>query len=397
MRNSWTLLLLLALSVQSLWAQQVAENDKLAARASNLLSYIAVDYGDAIDKGQIIDTGLYQLQQDHAAEALDLVRKLPDKPGRSALENSMAGLQKALSRRENAEKVRRRANEIADRLAALYQMQRSPAHSLPSASLAAPLFQQRCASCHGRWGQGDGALPDLRDARRMASFSLYDLYNTLDPNVDSVHSERVDGDLNSRQRWALAVTVAALAVKNQLPPSADLAERYPALISLPGMAVTRPVELPTDARSALLWWRGHPHLIRSLEHPLTRAEGLLSLAETAYRGGDNAGAYHKLMLAYREGYKPLQQSIEMSDRVLYSKLQAQWQILRREVLSNAPNTDVIASIQNLGTLLGRARARLEPMPGGHISYLWAALLFALALALGVSLWWGLRWRKRSRL
>ncbi|WP_226643760.1 c-type cytochrome [Microbulbifer variabilis] len=397
MRYSWICLCLLALSIQSLWAQQSMENDRLAARASNLLSYIAVDYGDAVDDDQILDTDLYRLQQHHATQALELVRQLPDKPGRSALERSIGALQEAIGHRDDADSVRRRANEIADRLAALYQMQRSPAQSLPAANLAAPLFQQRCARCHGSWGQGGGAVPDLRNATRMASFSLYDLYNTLDPIVDTVHSNRVDGDLDSRQRWALAVTVAAFAVKNQLPPSADLAERYPALVGLPGMAVTRPVELSNDARNALMWWRGHPHLVRSLEHPLTRAEGLLLLVETDYRGGDNAGAYHKLMLAYREGYQPLQQTIESRDRVLYSQLQAQWEKLRREVITAAPNTEVIASIQNLRALLATARARLEPTLGGGISYLWAALLFALALALGFSLWWGLRWRKRSRL
>ncbi|GAB2891842.1 hypothetical protein GCM10027180_22440 [Microbulbifer echini] len=369
----------------------------MAARASNLLSYIAVDYGESVDNGQLLDTDLYRLQQHHAVQALELVRELPDKPGRATLESGIGELQEAIRRRDSGEAVRRRANEIADRLAALYQMQRSPVHSLPSASLAMPLYRQRCARCHGNWGQGGGAVPDLRNVSRMASFSLYDFYNTLDPSVDTVHSHRIDGDLDSRQRWALAVTVAAFAVKNQLPPSADLAERYPALVGLPGMAVTRPIELPSSVRNALMWWRGHPHLVRSLEHPLARAEGLLQLAETAYRGGDNAGAYHKLMLAYREGYQPLEQQIERHDAVLLSQLQTQWQKLRREALAGAPNAEVIASMQNLRTLLARARDQLEPTLGGERQYLWAILLFTLALALGLSLWWGLRRRKRARL
>ncbi|BBM01223.1 hypothetical protein [Microbulbifer sp. GL-2] len=393
----WLCLCFLALSPEFLWAQLAPENDRLAARASNLLSYLAVDYGDAVDNGKVLDTELYRLQLQHAVQARQLVLQLPDRPGRASLQKGLGELGEAIERKEGGETVRRRANELADRMAALYQMQRSPAHTLPEASLAMPLYRQRCSSCHGGQGEGGEDVPDLRDTSRMASFSLYDLYNTLNPTVNGVHGENVDGNLTVWQRWALAVTVAAFSVNDQLPPSADLAEHYPALVGLPGMAVTRPVELPADASSALMWWRAHPHLVRALEPPLARADGLLQLAQTDYRAGDRAGAYHKLMLAYREGYLPLRAQIAMRDQVLTTQLQARWQQLRSELLSGAPNAEVIASFQDLRAMLVSAQARLGPTVGGGYEYLWAALLFALALALGVALWWALRRRKLSRL
>ncbi|WP_020413811.1 hypothetical protein [Microbulbifer variabilis] len=393
----WLCLCFLALSPEILLAQLAPENDRLAARASNLLSYIAVDYGDAVDGGKLLDTGLYQLQQQHAIQALQLVLQLPDRPGRNSLEKGITELGKAIERRESGKTVRRRANELADRLAALYQMQRSPAHTLPAASLAMPLYQERCASCHGGQGEGGVSGPGFLEASRIGNFSLYDLYNTLDPTVDEIHGLDIDGSLTVWQRWALAVTVAAFSVQGQLPPAADIAERYPALVGLPGLAVTRPVELPADAQKALMWWRAHPHLVRALEPPLARADGLLQLALTDYRSGDKAGAYHKLMLAYREGYLPLRSQIEVRDQVLMSQLQSRWQLLRSQVLTGAPNTKVIASFQDLRAMLASAQTRIEPAVDRGYKFFGALLLFIVALVLGLTLWWGLRRKKLSKL
>jgi len=374
-------------------AQVSLAQEPLAAQASNLLSYIAVDYGDSVKDGEVLDEFLYQQQRRYLAQALELVRQLPDKPGRAALERSVLELDAAIAEKRDSEQVRRRANAAADRLAALYQLQRSPAEMLPSADFARPLYKARCASCHGARGEGGDTAPGLRDPNRMASFSLYDLYNTLDPTVDSVHDRRIDGDLGSRQRWALAVTVANFAVQGELPPPSELAQRYPALIGLPGMATARPVELPPEAAGALLWWRGHPQRVRALEHPLARADGLLQLAETAYRAGDNASAYHQMMLAFREGYAPLREQLEKRDAPLAAQLSEHWRALRAAMLGNAPNAEVIAAFQRLRAALAQARTRLEPPAEQNRYTLWAALLFAAAAALGLLLRFGLRRRK----
>lgn len=395
MQTNWLLpafLLLLWLPVAPSARESLAQ-EPLAAEASNLLSYIAVDYGDSVQKGEIVDESLYQQQRHYLAQALERVRQLPDRPGRAALERSVLELDAAIAEKRDGDQVRRRANAAADRLAALYQLQRSPAEMLPSADFARPLYQARCAGCHGSRGQGGDRAPGLRDPARMASFSLYDLYNTLDPIVDSVHGQSIDGDLSSRQRWALAVTVANFAVEGELPPPSKLAQRYPALIGLPGMATARPVELPADGAGALMWWRGHPQRVRALEHPLARADGLLQLSETAYRAGDNASAYHQLMLAFREGYAPLREQLEKRDAPLAAQLSEHWQALRTAILGNAPNAEVIAAFQRLRTALGQARTRLEPPAEQNRYTLWAALLFAAAAALGLLLWFGLQRRK----
>lgn len=375
-------------------AQGDPEREPLAAQASNLLAYIAVDYADAVQDGGIRDQSLYEQQRRNLARVLELVHQLPDRPGRAALERSVLELDGAIAEKRGALQVRRRANAAADRVAQLYQLQRSPAQMLPAAGEARALYRKRCAACHGARGEGRARGPALNDAARMASFSLYDIYNTLDPVADTVHAAAVDRDLSSRQRWALAVTVAHLAVAGAEPPAVELAERYPALVGLPGMATARPVELPRDGAAALLWWRGNPDRVRALEHPLARVDGLLQLAETAYRAGDSATAYYRVMLAYRRSYLPRRAVLQQRDAPLAAQLAGHWESLREGILGNAPEARVMAAFQQLRAGLVQARARLEPAADDRHLHFWAALLFAAALGLGLVLWFGLRRSRR---
>ncbi|MEX2961938.1 c-type cytochrome [Microbulbifer sp. TYP-18] len=366
-----------------------------AAEAINLLSYIAVDYGAAVQGGRVVDEALYRRQRRDIAGALELVRRLPARPGRDTLESRLLSLDIAVANMRPGEEVRRLANGIADRLASLYQLPRSPVEALPAAAEAAPMYATYCASCHGEAGRGSGAAPPLNDLARMGSFSLYDLYNKLDPSVTPSHAAIAAGNgLDSRQRWALAVAVANLAVADIPSPPVEMARRYPNLTGLPGLATVRPVELPDEVASALLWWRGHPRQASALQHPLARAEGLLQVAETTYRAGDSVTAYRRLILAYRQDYLPLRATLTQRDPPLANQLESGWQVLRELILDDAPSAEVIAAFKQLRETLGRAQTRLQvvaPQPPG---YWLAALLFFGALSLGLLLWWALRRRSR---
>nr|WP_138976364.1 hypothetical protein [Microbulbifer agarilyticus] len=365
----------------------------IAARAVSLLSFVAVDYPDAVNGGNVLDRGLYRQTRENAELATDLVAGLPDRPGRTQLLNTLQTLQAAISDKDTAELVRRRANTAADRLAALYQLPRSPAEPLPAASEANALYRDRCQHCHGENGLAGQPERALNDPARMVNLSLYDFYNVLEPTRNDAHDEAVDGDLSSRQRWALAVKVASFSAP-QVAPSRKLAEQYPALVGLPGMAVLRPSELPEPARASLMWWRAHPEQTRALQHPLARAAGLIYLAQIAYRGGDPAGAYHKLMLALRSGYLPARAELAERDPALAIQLEQQWQALREAILARAPANEVIEQFQRLLASVVQGRELLQPTSGSVI-YVWAGLLFVAALTLGLMLWFGLRRRRKT--
>ena len=389
------LLLLLSLGATLAVAQAPAEPEaqNTAARAVSLLSFVAVDYPEAVDAGEIKDSGLYRQTRDNAEFATGLAEQLPDRPGRAQVLSTLQTLNSAIATRAAPDQVRRQANSAADRLAALYQLPRSPAEPLPPASEARALYQDRCQHCHGVDGHAPQPERALNDPARMANLSLYDFYNVLEPTRNDAHDEAVDGDLSSRQRWALAVKVAGFSAP-QLAPSATLAKQYPALVGLPGIAVLRPAELPDEASRSLMWWRAHPVETRALQHPLAHAAGLLYLAQTTYRGGDPASAYHQLMLALRTGYLQARPQLAERNPALATQLDQQWQELRTAILERAPSNEVIEKFQRLQANVVRGRELLQPTAGPAI-YGWAALLFVVALGLGALLWFGLR-RRRSK-
>ena len=378
------------------WAQPAVDqqNRDTAARAVNLLSFVAVDYPEAVAEGAVRDRGLYRQQQGNVQVASALLENLPDRPGRTQLQDNLRALADAIDKLAPAAEVRQRANAAADRFAALYQLPRSPAEPLPAASEARALYQDRCQHCHGERGDAPQAERKLDDPVRMANLSLYDFYNVLEPTRNDAHDSAVDGDLSSRERWALAVMVAGFAAP-ATAPAHRRSKEFPALVGLPGVAILRPAELPVEARDALMWWRAHPQETAHLQHPLARAAGLLYLAQTAYRGGDTASAYHQLMLGLREGYAEARPQLLQRNRALAAQLDQQWQELRQAILDRAPSNEVIDKFQRLQANVVRAREQLQPSRG-RATYVLAALLFLLALCVGALLWYGLRRPHRKR-
>ncbi|MBB5211822.1 hypothetical protein [Microbulbifer hydrolyticus] len=372
------------------WAQPAVdqENRNTAARAVNLLSFVAVDYPEAVEEGAVRDRGLYRQQKGNVEAAAALLEKLPDKPGRTQLQDNLRALASAIEQRAPAAQIRQRANAAADRFAALYQLPRSPAESLPPAQEALALYQDRCRHCHGDRGDARQAERQLNNPARMANLSLYDFYNVLEPTRNDAHDSDIDGDLSSRERWALAVMVAGFAAPEMAPPL-KRAQEFPALVGLPGMAVLRPAELPPEARDALMWWRAHPQETAHLQHPLARAAGLLYLAQAAYKAGDTASAYHQLMLGLREGYVQARPQLAQSNPALTAQLDQEWQALRQSILDRAPGNEVIEKFQRLQANVVRAREQLQPSSGSAI-YGWAALQFIIALGVGALLWYRLR-------
>ncbi|MBN8429493.1 hypothetical protein JF535_01390 [Microbulbifer salipaludis] len=376
------------------WAQPAVDqqNRSTAARAVNLLSFVAVDYPEAVVGGAIRDRSLYRQLQGNVEVATSLLQALPDKPGRAQLLENLRALAQAVDKRAPVAEVRQRANTAADRFAALYQLPRSPAEPLPPAGEALALYQDRCQHCHGVRGDAPQAERKLNDPARMANLSLYDFYNVLEPTRNDAHDADVDGDLSHRERWALAVMVAGFAAPESAP-ALERAREYPALVGLPGAAILRPAELPSQARDALMWWRAHPQETAHLQHPLARAAGLLYLAQSAYRGGDTASAYHQVMLGLREGYAQARPQLVSRNPALAAQLDQQWQELRQSILDRAPSNEVIDKFQRLLGNVVRAREQMQPSSGSAV-YAWAAVLFVAALGVGGLLWYRLRRRRR---
>ena len=162
---SWTLALLAGLLsgpalAQTPAAAPAATTAAPQAQATDarqlwqLLDYVAVDYGGAVENGQIASEGEYAEMLDFSANALQQAQALPAHADKARVVALAGQLRAAVQAKATADDVAQLAHQAAQLLVAAYPMPVAPAKA-PDIKKGSQLFQQICASCHGASGGGD--------------------------------------------------------------------------------------------------------------------------------------------------------------------------------------------------------------------------------------------------
>ena len=277
-----------------------------SARALHLLGYIGADYPRTVAAGQVIDAAEYQEQLEFLGVLQKLLAGLPDQPGREKLQQDLQKLHEAVSQRQDGPLVASQARRLAAALVELYQVQQVPAIT-PDPARGAPLYAEHCGVCHGANGAGDGPAgiglqpppSNLRDAARLDQLSLYDLYNTIGLGVDGTDMVAFADQLDERQRWDLASTVAGFSAQ-PTPPG----EPFSALM----LAGQTPAEIAlsqgADAAARFRVQRARPPLQpRSPQQFIEHTRSTLAASLAAYRAGQATQAYELSVAAYLEGFE----------------------------------------------------------------------------------------------
>ncbi|GMG85992.1 c-type cytochrome [Biformimicrobium ophioploci] len=368
--------------------QAHAGDSEVAARTIGILSFIGADYPDVVEDGRVLDQVRHReqlLQLQAVSRGLSL---LEDRPGRSAINRQVQQLQQAVARRAPATEVQERAGIISDRIAAIYRLPRAPA-ALPSPARGRRHFNRYCAGCHGLDGRGDSQaqppVPSLADPVRMANFSLYDIYNLLELGVPGAHQRFGGRGITSADRWAVAVYSARLLANRTPLPAASAAQSWPELVILPGIATTRPVDLPPEAASALIWWRGNPDKIAHLQDPLQKANGLLAMAAEALQQGEPERAYRRLLAAYGQGYLPVAEEMRRRVPSVAARIDEDWRKLRQVVAADASRLETLEAINNLRADLQEIRPLAESYHSGITGPTATVATLRLILRLGLEL------------
>ncbi|HEX4561523.1 MAG TPA: cytochrome c/FTR1 family iron permease [Gemmatimonadales bacterium] len=133
----------------------------------------------------------------------------------------VAGLRTSLDRptAPAPDSVAQWADVIVKRIAAAFgdALNQYPAVP-PSVAQGMAVFQQQCASCHGRAGRGDGPAgrglnpppANLADPAEMRTVTPIDVYRKVTIGVPGTAMPRFDGTLTDADRWAVTAYVATL-------------------------------------------------------------------------------------------------------------------------------------------------------------------------------------------
>jgi len=324
-----TMLLLLAGSAA---AQQAGLGD--AKQLWQLLDYVAVDYGGAVSKGEVVSEVEYSEMLDFTENAGKQVRALPDSSSKDEIAKIIDTLRAAVVRKADAAEVATLAHQANSLLVAAYPIPRAP-KTLPDIGRGKALYAAQCASCHGINGSGDGTLAAtlepkpiaFTDAERARERSVMALYQVISQGVEGT-SMASYSSLPDSDRWALAFFVGTMSHDETMRKrgetlwknGAESARRhFPDLAALTTAteAATAKVMNPDEARDLISYLRAHPNAVEAGKRiGLGLARLRLQESLAALRSGDRAGATRLALSSYLDGFEPIEPMVSARDSSL---------------------------------------------------------------------------------
>jgi len=319
----YLLLLLACLGSAGAASAQPADQQVGARQLWQLIDYVAVDYGGAVEHGAVLNEGEYAEMLDFTDNAGKQVAALPAHAAKAGVAAAVAELRAGVVRKADAAEVKRLAHRANALLIAAYPIPVAP-KSLPNLAHGAALYKAQCASCHGATGGGDGALAATLDPKPIAfsdperarSRSLMALFQVVSQGVSGTSMPSF-ASMPEADRWDLAFFIGGLSYDDAARARGEqlwkddpkLKSQFPDL-----SAVTTLTEEALAAKTSAAVAHDLAAHIRSkpgdadAQQPSGLALSRSRLAESlaAMRAGDRAAATTLGLSAYLDGFEPIE-------------------------------------------------------------------------------------------
>lgn len=381
----WAILGCLALGIPGAGSASVPIQDPASSRTAwRLLDYMAVDYGGAVQQGQVVSPAEYAEMTEFAGQARARIAALPVHPDQPALIARATALEAGIMDRRNPDIVAAQARSLAADLLRAYPAPLAPGRT-PDLARGERLYAEQCASCHGVSGRGDGiaaagldpAPTDFTDVERARQRSAFALYQVINQGLDATAMASFS-HLPTDQQWDLAYYVGRFAFSDvQATAGETLWNQQPAiraqLDGLTPLSQATPAMLgrtigQSDADALIAYLRRNPGVV------LQRTTGLLDIARrdlraslAAYEAGDRRRATDLALAAYLDGFEPVEPALTARDAALMRRIEAAMGQVRGAIGEGAPAAEVRAKIQALDGLFVEASAALAPDQASAVS------------------------------
>lgn len=350
-----------------LWLPAMAAKADDVEAVLHSLDYIAVDYPGTVANGEVVNEAEYVEQLEFSQHLLSAIPALPPRPGREAILGQARNLFQQIQDRADGNVVARTARNAGRQLAQLYQVRLTP-RAVPDLQLAARLYRDKCVSCHGAQGYGDGPTAaklepppiNFHDRERAMERSVYGLYSAISLGVEGT-AMRPFHELSEGQRWALAFYVGGFAFSDAERAAGEQGWRQQRLSmfnDIGGLTQLTPaaVEAAGDKEglAQLAWLRTQPDVLMQSVHPLDTAVEKLNSSIASYRSGDAEQAYGEAVAAYLDGFELAEASLRARE-VAVAGLEQQMMGYRQLIKEGAPLAEVESSYHALVVALDEIR------------------------------------------
>ncbi|MGY0556555.1 FTR1 family protein [Lysobacter sp. A421] len=382
---------LLAISLMLSFTLPVYADDPLANQPVNepvnqdaqtawrLLDYIAVDYAVAVaaEGGEVVSEAEYAEMTEFSNAVSERLDALPPSDTRARLKDGAKALQLAIENKATPGEVASLARNLGGELLAAHPMPLAPS-SAPDLARAADLYQQQCASCHGKTGAGDGpagiALDppaiDFTDESRARERSVFALYQVIEQGLEGTGMASY-AHLPSEDRWALSFYIGQYAYPDELAAPGErlwngdesLRARFPDLGTLTQVTPAALAQSigEDDAKAVTAYLRRHPEVVQAKpEGSLALARSRLLESTRAYAAGDQRKARDLALSAYLDGFEPVEPLLAARDGALMVEIETAMAELRSRIGRSASVEDIQAQVEVVDGLFVRAEAALAP-------------------------------------
>lgn len=374
---------------------QAQDSQKAAETVVHLLSYVSMDYGEAIQDGKIIDDQEYAEQQEFSEQALKLVNESDflNQKDKEKVISQIDNLRQLIDKKGTGDRISELAGQINSTIISATNIITAP-KVWPTIENGASLFAQNCALCHGKTGRGDGLAgqglepspSNFHEIALMENFSPYQAYNSIRLGVPGTAMQAYS-ELNEVEIWDLAFYVKSLRFKDASIDSLKLRNEF--------VKITDKVDLKTIAtytdnelRDTLSHYSDHPDLavraVRLLEplsteklNSLPIAKKGLEAALDSYKEGDVSLAKTQAINAYLEGIEPVEARLRVNHLQFVTELEGKMFKVRQVIDKNG-------SVGELETRVEEAMEAIEEAEGlikGHQLNYFLTFLIAATIML----------------
>lgn len=359
-----------------------------------LLDYVAVDYAGAVNGGRVISDVEFAEMREFSETARRNMATLAAKPAKAALLDRAGALSLAVQAKRSPDEVARLARALAASLVEAYPVPLAP-REIPDLARGAALYQERCASCHGATGMGNGpaasgldpAPVDFTARERARQRSIFALEQVIAQGLDGTAMASFR-DLSSEDRWALAFHAGGFAYpapliakgKRLWQSEPGLARKIPdlkTLVSLTPQALASEIG-EEKAAAVTAYLRSSPQVPgQGGPRTLTIARARLVQSVAAYRDGSAEQAERLALSAYLDGFEQLEPLLGARDRPLVRKIERAMAGLRVAITQRKTIQEVEAEATTLTGLFDEAERTLAEPANSGISTFLSALTILL--------------------
>ncbi len=329
-------LLLISLNATSSFAQDVAAQEK-AKQIWQVLDYLAVDYGAAVQNGAVVSKDEYAEMEEFSANAEKQLLELPKSDATAKLVEQAGKLRGLIAAKASPEQVATQSRALAADVLKVYPVPLSPTQA-PDLKKGAALYQANCASCHGAAGHGDGPLAKslnpppiaFSDHERARERSVFSLQQIISHGVAGT-SMPAFTQLSENDRWSIAFFASTLSYSDADREAGKKARADNATIrnAIPDLnALTQATEaglekqIGKDARPLLAHLRSEPgQVMASNEDSLALAKKRLAESVQALQTGDTANASRLALSAYLDGFEIAEPALAAKNNALFNDLE----------------------------------------------------------------------------